>query len=938
MFYENADDPHLLADLRAALQRWHKATMGDAPLAARLAEVERRLAADPGLARADVLRGVIRAALDHLRTNGQADHADLLERRYLRQQGVYRLCEDYHFSERSLYYRLQEATAALAHALWAVEQQGLTGFPKPVRSVHLPPPDYTRLFGVEGLLARLLARLEAPDDHWLVSLEGMGGLGKTALAREAAGRLAETGRFASVAWETAKQEFYTWHRLETSPRPALTFEQLLDAIADQLGGEGPGPLPLAAKRERVRALLRDRPCLVVVDNLETAVDAETLPGQLWELARPSKFLFTSRYRLPPCPGLSALPVDELAEPDALALLRYEGQQRGLLEVAQADNEALRPILAVTGGNPLALKLVVGQLVSLPLSRVLAELKTVQPETDPFYQYLYRRSWDLLSAPARHLLLCMTLLPAGGGEWEDLAALTGLSDKDLTTAITGLIAHSLLQAGGLEKAYTIHPLTHSFIANQAMKQAGFAANILRAGEYYLTYARRHADDWAALGRRRDHLLQAMQLCAGLGPEGQRIVIEGGRLLNSYMVRHGYLATWLPYLDLALQAAADLGDEAAQADLWNCMGVLRGSQGDLDAALALHRRAAEAFRRLGDDLNLARSLRWQGNVHYARPDRPAALACYQQARDLLVPLDELLELSRVYNNLANVYFNEGNWAQALACYEQALALLDPERGRQHVTTLLDNIGLLRWEMGFWRQAVADLMRALPLQQAAGDRVGQANTHHYLCLAYADLEEWEQALAHGRRALVLRQELGLAEGLADLYTDLATLYLRLGDEQEARSYLKLAEPLWHQAERPGGVARIRLIQGELAGRAEAWPQAQAAYEGALALLGPGSDPAWRLTALLGQAEARFQTGDGSAAQALLSRAEALAVELGRPDLQVRVLWLQAGLNPTAAGPILEKALALCCSADRDNDRLNRLGRETRARLRALNTVEKE
>ncbi len=933
MPYQSADDPQLLADLRAALQRWTRATLGNVPLAARLTAIERRLAADPRLSRADALRGVIRAALDHLRTGGQADHADLLERRYIREQGVYRLCEDYHLSERSLYYRLEKAVIALAHALWTVQQQDLTGFGKSVRplSTHLPPPGYTRLFGVEGVLALLLARLEAPDDHWLISLEGMGGLGKTALAREAAGRLAETDRFAGIAWETARREFYTWHGLEHSDRPALTFEQLLDAIADQLGGSDAGLLPLPAKQEHVRALLRTRPCLVVVDNLEPAMDCEALPAQLWELANPSKFLLTSRHRVSPCPGLSALPLDELAEPDALALLHYEGRQRGLPEVAQADEEALRPILAVTGGNPLALKLVVGQLVSLPLSRVLADLKTVQPGIDPFYQYLYRRSWDLLSAPARHLLLHMALLPASGGEWEDLSALTGLSDAELASAITELIACSLLQAGGLEKTYTIHPLTHHFISNQAAQWAGFAASILRAGEYYLAYARRHADDWAALARRQDHLLQAMQLCASLGPDGQRLVVECARLLHTYMVRRGYLVTWQPYLDLALHAAAGLGDEAAQADLWNRMGVLQGSLGDLDAALAFHRRAAETFRRLGDDLNLARSLRWQGNIHYARPDRPAALACYEQARDLLARLDDPHELSYIYNNIANVYFNEGDWIQALAYYERALAPLDPERDRQHVTMLLDNIGLLRWEMGSWRRAVDDLVRALPLQQAAGDRVGQANSHHYLCLAYADLEEWEQALAHGRQALALRRTLGSAEGLADLYTDLATVYLRWGDEQSAQSYLKLAEPLWQEMNRPAGLARVWLGRGDLYSRSGAWPQAQAAYEEALALLAPGVDRPRRFTALLGLANARLQARDRPAAQALLPQIESLADELARPDLQVRALWLRAELDPLAARHALEEALALCRSANGDNDRLNRLYAETRARLNA-------
>ncbi|HFD39891.1 MAG TPA: hypothetical protein ENJ31_08635, partial [Anaerolineae bacterium] len=312
--YQSADDPQFLADLRAALRRWPRAALGETALAA-------RLPADPHRSRAEALRALLRAALDRLRAEGRAEEADLLERRYRRAQGVHRLCQTYHLSERSLYYRLKEATLALAHALWSLT---------PTAPDRLPPPNYSRLFGFETLLAELLARLTDPDDHWLIGIEGLGGLGKTALAREAVARLVETepDRFAShltdIVWVTARQESYTWRGLEGADRPALTFERLLDAIAEQLGADDPGPLPPAARQEQVRALLRARPCLVVVDNLETAADSETLPARLWALARPSKFLLTSRCRIAPGPGVSILPLGELAEADALALLRYEG--------------------------------------------------------------------------------------------------------------------------------------------------------------------------------------------------------------------------------------------------------------------------------------------------------------------------------------------------------------------------------------------------------------------------------------------------------------------------------------------------------------------------------------------------------------------------------------------------------------------------------------
>ena len=323
---------------------------------------------------------------------------------------------------------------------------------------------------MDEALARLLNRLNGPDGDWMICLDGMGGLGKTALAREAVLRVAETDRFADIAWLTVRPEFYTSRGLQQPDLLALTCGQVLDAIASQLAGIDLDPLSLPAKRDRVRDLLHDHAYLVVLDNLEAVMNCGTLPDWLWDMANPSKFLLTSRHWPESDISLSVLLLDQLAESDSLALVRHEARLRGLREVAEGSDEALRPVLAVTGGNPLAIKLVVGQLVSLPLSQVLTALETAQPSTGLFYEYLYRASWDLLSVPARRLLTHAALLPGSSGTWEDLLAISALPGADLAVAIAELTARSLLQAGGLEeKTYTIHPLTRHFVMSQAAQE-------------------------------------------------------------------------------------------------------------------------------------------------------------------------------------------------------------------------------------------------------------------------------------------------------------------------------------------------------------------------------------------------------------------------------------------------------------------------------------
>jgi hypothetical protein len=316
------------------------------------------------------------------------------------------------------------------------------------------------------VLARLLEYLDDPRGHWVISLDGMAGLGKTALAREAAGRMVGSGRFADIAWVTVTPAHYTSRGQQSWDLPALTCGQVLDALASQLGGTGLDLLSLPAKRDHVHELLSAGAYLVVLDNLETAIDCGTWPDWFWDMADPTKFLLTSRHWLESEVGASVILLEQLSDGEGVALIRHEAQLRGLPEVAGAGDDVLRRILAVTGGNPLAIKLVMGQLASLPLNRILTALKTAQPDSDAFYQYLFRVSWDLISPPAQHLLQSMARLPGAEGDWEDLSAISGLSGNDLTPAIETLTSHSLVQVSGFEhKTYCLHPLTYHFALSQ-----------------------------------------------------------------------------------------------------------------------------------------------------------------------------------------------------------------------------------------------------------------------------------------------------------------------------------------------------------------------------------------------------------------------------------------------------------------------------------------
>ncbi len=330
----------------------------------------------------------------------------------------------------------------------------------------LPPATYTRLFGVDPTLDALVEALTNRQRSWLVIIDGLGGSGKTALAREAVLRAYEGSVLDCVIWQTAQQQVFTGQTIrprDAEPYPAdpvLTVDQVLDGIAVHLGLDSLTSYPTQEKRREIRAVLRHHPCLLVVDNLETAKDTRAIAPLLWAVSNPSKALITTRQQIEMGSPVRAFHTRPLDREAIAAFIDDYVKERGLPAV-DAFGRSL--VADASGGNPLAIKLILGQAAYLPLTRVVDQFRSAGGTMQPFYRFLYRRAWALLDDDARTLLVSMPLLASEGGTWETLTAISGLEDARLDAAIARLATLSLLDvAGGAEKRYTIHPITRHFV--------------------------------------------------------------------------------------------------------------------------------------------------------------------------------------------------------------------------------------------------------------------------------------------------------------------------------------------------------------------------------------------------------------------------------------------------------------------------------------------
>lgn len=468
----NAMPPALHEAVRQALRLWHQPS-NDNPLA--------DLLSFQGPSEQTQMRTFINSRLlNALDTMGKlhTEEAKVLRMRYLDGMTADAVAFQLGMSTPNLNKKQRKALQTLATLIWQQEQDA-QATQQQVYLQRLEAPTYDRLFGVDTIAAQLLHRLTTQGQPWLVVIEGIGGIGKTALADAVIRRAIPAQSFGGFGWVSARQQrFSLAGAIQPLAQPTLTAEQLIEQLANQLlavetPGQGSTPLFIAnaATLARLTNRLKAVPHLIVIDNLETVTDLEALLPILQRLANPTKFLLTSRTSIYSETATYPFSLPELGEADALALVRHEASLRHQDELATATDELLQAIYATVGGNPLALRLIIGQTRIHTLDLILADLKAARGQASTeLYAYIYRYAWEHLDDLSRRALIAMPFAPPHGATLNQLVGISQLPSAELRHALQQLVVLNLVNRSGAlnESRYTIHSLTRTFLLEQVVQ--------------------------------------------------------------------------------------------------------------------------------------------------------------------------------------------------------------------------------------------------------------------------------------------------------------------------------------------------------------------------------------------------------------------------------------------------------------------------------------
>lgn len=338
--------------------------------------------------------------------------------------------------------------------------------------------------------------------------------------------------------------------------------------------------------------------------------------------------------------------------------------------------------------------------------------------------------------------------------------------------------------------------------------------------------------------------------------------------------------------ALAESREMNDERHAADTLYHLGTVAWSNGQNDQAIGFHQQAVEICERIGfTDLVAVQAWHGRGEAHFANAEPASAIACYTRSLALARGIGDKSYESENLMMIGHACLGTkglGDYPRAMANFEAALDIASAADLQWHFGPTLIGIDHVRACTGRYGEAWTDIQKTLhwleSLSQARYQLIAIDCIGHLLL----DLGLNELAVEHLGRGLALGHDTGILFWRATIETNLAIARSRLGQKIDTAALQTTLEQTRRTSERYmmvqciEGLAEIALAAGD-AKRCRAYADELLAIAEANGLRElEAVSRRWR-------GEAMLVEKDHVAAQAELSRAAALAEEIGRVRLHM-------------------------------------------------------
>jgi tetratricopeptide (TPR) repeat protein len=561
----------------------------------------------------------------------------------------------------------------------------------------IPVPLQISLVGRDEELTRLRRRLSSGGSVALTALNGLPGVGKTALS-------------ITLANDPELREHFKDGILWAGLGPEPNMQSHLSRWGTLLGLSSSEMSTLSGNEAWGVALHRvigSRTMLLVIDDAWTLEDALAL-----KVGGPNcAHLLSTRFPIiaTQIAAEGATAIKELNSDEGMVLLRMLAP-----DVVEREMQRARELVMAVGGLPLALTLIGNylrmQAYAGPARRVTAALEklseasarlniseprgpverhpSLTSDTPVSLRTVIAVTDQQLAEPTRRALHALSVFPPRPNNFSEEAALA-------VAACTIETLDQITDTGLLETSGSDRYSLHQTIADYARLQLDDHGAYQRLIAYITTFTEAHRKDYEVLEIESNNILAALEAAVD-----QAHYVELTRIAVAFapfLLARGLYPTAEIHLQRAYNAAIATADHAGLAAVLLHLGEMTWKRGDLEQAEKYLLEGLEYAREVDDSERICAILANLGSISWKGGDYKQADAYLQEGLELARELGNLERTSHLLQILGSVEMRQGHYLQSEEYLLEGLTLARQIGEKEIACPVLLNLGVMSAEQG-------------------------------------------------------------------------------------------------------------------------------------------------------------------------------------------------------------------------------------------------